>query len=534
MIRFLAIAIRIIFFLGLLNLRFGVVSHLLCENAWASSKTLNYSWVCNVGPLNPHDYSPNQMFAQAMVYEPLVRYGAHDEILPCLAESWDISPDGLEYVFHLRKNVFFSDGAPFNAKAVKQNHDAILMNAKEHGWLGLIHQVRNTVIVDDHTFKLVLKSSYYPVLDDLTLVRPFRYLSPTAFPKSGNTAEGITAPIGTGPWKLIESKLGEYDIFERNENYWGPIPDIDRIVVKVISDPNTRAVAFETGEIDLIYGDDQVTLDTFDRFRANRRYTTKVSKPLSTRAIAINSNRGPTKDLAVRRAILHAVNKDAIVKGIFLNTELKADSIFSPQVPYCDLKLAPYAYDPEKADTILASAGWMKTGDQSYRKKNGKRLSVDLCFVGNNVIEKSIAEVVQADLQKIGIQVKLNGVEEDMYYRKRKEGDFELIFNDTWGPPYEPHAYCSAMRSPSIADFQAQAGLPMKTEIDAKIGRAIVSVDENERRELFGDVMTTLHDQAVYLPISHTTGLLVHGSHLTGVDYGPTKYEIPFEKMIKQ
>lgn len=380
----------------------------------------------------------------------------------------------------------------------------------------------------------MLRTPYYPILEDLTLVRPFRYLSPTAFPKSGNTADGIIAPIGTGPWKRVESKLGEYEVFVRNDNYWGPKPDIEKIVVKIISDPNTRAVAFETGDIDLIYGDDQVNLDTFDRLRANRRYTTRMSDPLSTRAIALNSNRGPTRDIAVRRAILHAVNKDAIVKGIFLNTELKAESLFSFQVPYCDLKLVPYAYDPKKADSILTTAGWAAAGDSPFRKKNGKLLSVDLCFVGNNVIEKSVAEVVQADLRKIGIQVRLSGVEEDMYYHKRKEGDFDLIFNDTWGPPYEPHAYCSAMCSSSIADYQAQAGLPMKKDIDAMISRAIVSVDKNERRDLFHDVIATLHDQAVYLAISHTTGLLAHGPHLSGVAYGPTKYEIPFEKIVIQ
>jgi nickel transport system substrate-binding protein len=194
----------------------------------------------------------------------------------------------------------------------------------------------------------------------------------------------------------------------------------------------------------------------------------------------------------------------------------------------------PYAYDPKKADSILTTAGWAAAGDSPFRKKNGKLLSVDLCFVGNNVIEKSVAEVVQADLRKIGIQVRLSGVEEDMYYHKRKEGDFDLIFNDTWGPPYEPHAYCSAMCSSSIADHQAQAGLPMKKDIDAMISRAIVSVDKNERRDLFHDVIATLHDQAVYLAISHTTGLLAHGPHLSGVAYGPTKYEIPFEKIVIQ
>ena len=100
---------------------------------------------------------------------------------------------------------------------------------------------------------------------------------------------------------------------------------MDSLLVKVIPDPNTRAMAFETGEIDLVYGDGQISLDTFDRFCRDRRYTARISPPLATRAVAINSNRGPTKDKAVRLAIQHAVNEDAIIKGIFSDTEIKAD-----------------------------------------------------------------------------------------------------------------------------------------------------------------------------------------------------------------
>ncbi len=503
---------------------------------WAGDsapKTLVYSWHCNVGSLNPHLYSPNQMFAQAMVYEPLVRYGDNGQIIPCLAESWEMSADGLRWVFHLRKAVVFSDGTPFNARAVKMNMDAVMLNASRHSWLGLIPLIAETRITDEYTVEIILKSPYSPILYELTLVRPFRFLSPAAFPESGSTADGIKSAVGTGCWKLVKTKLGEYDIFERNERYWGTKPDIATIMVRVISDPNTRAVAFETGEIDLIYGDDQISPDTFTRFRRDPRYTARISPPISTRVFALNSGRMPTSDPAVRRAIQHAVNKDAIVKGIFLGTEIRADSLLSDKLPYCNLGLVPYPYNPAMSETILDAAGWKKADGDRFRSKDGVPLAVDICFIGTSAIEKSVSEVLQADLQKVGVQAKLNGVEEDMFGRKRKEGDFHLISNDTWGPPYEPHSYCSSMRIPSHADYQAQIGLPMKAEMDRKIGQALNSVDEKERRESYRYVLTTLHEQAIYLPISYTTGFFVHGRKLSGVFYGHTKYEIPFEKMIR-
>ncbi len=495
-------------------------------------KTLVYSWTSNVGPLNPHLYSPNQMFAQAMVYEPLVRYGADGKILPWLAESWEISTDGREYVFHLRKNVVFSDGTRFDATAVKKNHDTIMANKKRHAWLEMINQIQKTIVINMNTVKVILKDPYYPFLQDLALIRPVRYLSPSGFPENGNTASGIKAAIGTGPWVLVESKLGEYDIFKRNKTYWGPKPDIERIIIKVLPDPNTRAVAFETGEIDLIYGDGQINLDTYNRFRTDQRYTSHVSQPLSTRSLAINSNRGTTRELAVRQAIQHAINKEAIIKGVFLGTEIKADTLYADNIPYSDLGLPPYIYSPSESMRILTEAGWKKTSGLAFRTNGTQLLSVDLCFVGNNAVMKSVAEVLQSDLQKVGIKVNLIGEEPDSFNRRQREGDFDLIFNDSWGPPYDPHSYLSSWRVPSHADYQAQLGLPMKNQIDKTIGQVLVTVNMKKRRAMYRYILSTIHEQAVYLPISYTTGLIIHGKKLDGIHYGATKNEIPFEDMI--
>lgn len=519
---------------------FGLVAVLGILLIWvapclADTKALFYSWPSNVGPLNPHLYSPNQMFAQAMVYEPLVRYGEGGRIMPWLAESWDISKDGKEYVFKLRQGVLFSDGTPFSAQAVKRNFDAIMANAKRHDWLNIVNAIHGTSAPDERTFKLVLKSPYYPTLQDLTLIRPFRFLAPSAFPESGNTAEGIRKPVGTGPWVLAESKLAEYDVFVRNDHYWGPKPKIERIVVKVIPDPHGRAIAFETGLIDLIFGPGgQIGVETFKRFADSGKYETRVSKPLATRALAVNSNRGPTRELAVRKAIQHAVNKEAMIRGIFSNTEVKADTFFSEERPFCNVGLKPYAYSPQQAESILDEAGWKRPAAGAVRVKSGAELALDFCFVGNDALHKSIAEAFQSAMNKVGIRVNLLGEENDSFLKRQKSGEFGLIFNDTWGAPYEPHATMSSMRVPSHADFQAQSGLPMKAEIDSKITEVLCSVDENQRKGLYVYLLTTLHEQAVYLPLSFVTNVIVHRGDLQCVPFGWTRYEIPFEEMEKR
>lgn len=498
--------------------------------------TLTYSWSSNAGPLNPHLYSPNQMYAQAMVYEPLVKYSEKGTVIPWLATAWKLSPDGTTYTFQLRKDVVFSDGTPFDAHAVKKNFDAILMNAKRHAWLEFIAQIKETAAVDAQTFRLTLRRPYYPALQELALVRPARFLAPSAFPESGNTAEGIKRPIGTGPWVLAESKLGEYDRFVRNDRYWGPKPTFAAVVVKVIADANTRAAAFETGDLDLIYeaaghSGNQISLDTFKRYRENARYTTHVSQPLLSRVVALNTKAGPTRELAVRKAILHAVNKDALMRSVFQDTERRADTLFAPTFPYCDIKLAPYPFTPATAEQLLEAAGWTRPAGQPFRSKGGEALAIDLVFVGKDPMMKAIGEVIQGDLQKVGIRVQLLAQEEDAFEKRQLTGEFGMVFNVTWGAPYDPHSFLSSMRVPSHADYQAQLGLTAKPELDAKIGEVLLSTDRVKRQRLYTEILTLLHEQAVYLPISYHVGAIVHRPDLTGVAYGATKNEIPFERM---
>jgi nickel transport system substrate-binding protein len=498
----------------------------------AAETTLNVAWPSNVGPLNPHLYSPNQMFAQAMVYEPLVRYLPDGKIGPWLAASWTISPDGKDYTFTLRPGVKFTDGVTFDAAAVKKNFDAIMANAKRHAWLELFAQIDSVTVVAPMTVRLSLKRAYYPTLHDLALVRPARFISPAAIPDSGSTAESIKAPVGTGPWALVETRRGEYDLFRRNADYWGHKPTFDFLKVKVLPDINTRAVALQTGEVDLVFGTGTISGDSFARFKAMPGFTASTSQPMATQAITLNSKRPPTDELAVRQAVLAAVNREAILNGILYGIDKPADALFSATAPYADVGLKAPPFDPKRAARLLDDAGWKLPPGDRVRVKDGKPLEVELAFIGNNAREKAISEAVQANLAAVGIKVSLVGEEANSIYARQKDGRFGMIFGSTWGAPYDPHSYLSSMRAPSHADYQAQLGLPMKAEIDARISRALVSTDETERRNLFRWVLTTLHEQAVYLPISYTTVMEVHRASVDRVGFEGTVNEIPFEKMI--
>lgn len=495
---------------------------------------LNMAWPVNVGPLNPHLYTPNQMFAQSMVYEPLVKYGKDGVILPWLATSWEVSEDGRTYVFHLRPDVIFSNGEPFNAQAVVANFNAVLENRERHAWLELANQIQSVEEIDPLTVRMILKDPYYPVLQELALPRPFRFIAPSQF-QEGGTMQGIKAPIGTGPWKLVETRLGEQDRFARNDAYWGEKPVIEEVVIKVVPDPNTRAIAFETGGVDLLYGSEgPVSPDTFERFRHMPNVSTALSAPMETHVLALNSQKGPTRDVAVRKAINHAVDKDKMIAKVLYNTQQRADALFAPNVPYADLGLKPYAHDPDLARKLLDDAGWTLEPGAKVRSRNGEPLEIELSFIGNDALAKSMSEIMQADLAKVGISIRLVGEEESSVYSRQRDGRFGMIFNRTWGAPYDPHAFMSSMRAPSHADYQAQLGLSDKAEIDARISRALVTTDEGERRALYAQILTRLHDAAIYLPLTYVPSIAVSRPDLGPVPFGAMASEIPFEQMDRK
>lgn len=497
----------------------------------AEEGLLTMSWNKDIGPLNPHLYAPNEWFAQAMVYESLVNYGENGKIEPSLAKSWEISEDGKTYTFHLRQGVLFSDGTALTANQVKRNFDAVLQNAKRHDWLELIAEMKQVEVVDEHTIKIEFNNPYYPVLQELSLIRPLRILGDAGFPEDGSTAEQIKAPIGTGPWVLKAYKKDEYALFVPNEHYWGTKPKLKQVKVKVIPDAQARVMALQKGDIDLIFGSGQLSPDSFKSLQDSGNYQTAISSSVSTRVLAIHSNKGATADLRVRQALEHALNKQLLIDHVFYGIERKADTLFAPELPYSNVALPPYDYDMEKAKQLLDDAGWKTEAGQAFRMKDGESLRLQLAYNSEEHVQKAVAEFMQGEMRKLGIEIELIGEEYQTHVQRQKEGSFNLIFSETWGVPYDPHSVVASMREPSHADYQAQSGLAMKPEIDQWITEALISTSEARRAELYKQLLTTLHEQAVYLPISFTTHTAVYHDRVSKVEFLPMQYEIPFHSI---
>ena len=478
----------------------------------------------DIRDLNPHLYA-GEMYAQEMLYETLVNITA-DGYEGCLAESWDISDDGKTYTFHIRDGVKFSDGEVCDANAIKANFDAIIENKDRHTWLEMMNLLVGVSAPDDKTFVIELSEPYYPLLTELGVTRPFAMISPKAM-KDGSTKDGVNAYIGTGPYVLTDFVTDEYAVFEANENYWGEQPKIKKITVKVIPDNQTRILALEKGELDMIFGKNMIDADAINQYTGNDKFTVSLSDPTSTRQIVLNTTKEVLADKEVRQALQHATNKQAISDGIFYGLEQPADTLFAKTVPYCDIDLEPYAYDVEQAQSMLDEAGWV-VGADKIREKDGQKLNIDLLYNSDSVTEKAIAEYLQSEYQKIGISLNIHGEEEQSYRDNMKAGNFDMVFNICWGTPYDPQSSLAAMRAPVYGDYAAQLGLEDKAEIDQAITDILISTDEQKRQDLYTFVLTRLHEDAVYIPLTYECNKAIYRSDLKGFHFTQTQYEVPF------
>jgi len=481
----------------------------------------------DIRDLNPHLYA-GEMYAQSILYDTLVSI-TEDGYEGCLAESWTISEDGKIYTFKIRDGVTFSDGTVCDANAILANFNAIIENKDRHTWLEMMNLLVGVSAPDDHTFVIELSEAYYPMLTELGCIRPFAMISPNCM-TNGSTKDGVSGYIGTGPYVLTDFETDQYAVFERNENYWGEKPEIERITVKVIPDNQTRIMALESGEIDLIFGKNMLDADAISQYVDSDKFEVALSDPTSTRHIVLNTTNEILSDTAVRQALQHATNRTAISEGIFYGLEQPADTLYAATVPYCDVELTPYEYSTETASSMLDEAGWIM-GSSGIREKGGKKLELDLLYNSDSVTEKTISEYLQSEYLKLGISLNIHGEEEQSYRDNMKAGNFDMVFNICWGMPYDPQSSLAAMRAPVYGDFAAQQGLADKKEIDQAITDILTTTDEEERQELYRFVLTRLHEDAVYIPLTFECNKALYTKNLQGVHFGTDQYDVPFSDM---
>jgi len=493
---------------------------------------LTYAAAKDINDMNPHLYT-GSMPAQGMVYESLVE-NTPDGIKPLLAESWDISEDGKTYTFHLRQGVTFHDGEPFNAEAVVKNIEAVQSNAAKHSWIQLSTKIADVEAADEYTVRLTLTEPYYPTLLELAMTRPYVFLSPKDF-LGGGTKDGVKGYHGTGPYKLAEHQTDRYAVFEANESYWGGAPKIAKVTAKVLPAGETTFLALQKGEVDFLFTDDRGTdsidVEAMRRLADSGDYRIVRSDPMNTKMIVANSGKkgSPAQETAVREALWQSVDRETIGKQIFNGTETPAETLFSSNVNYADIGLKPRAFDLDQASQKLEDAGWKPSGD-GIRAKDGAPLVLKLYYDANSASQKTEAEFIQSTAGQIGMKLELVGEDSSSIASRRSSGDYDLLFNQTWGLAYDPQSTIAAFASES-SYYHATSGIASAAELYRKIDEVTASADEETRKSLYKDILTIVHDEAVFIPLTNGSVTIVAPRDLQGVSFKQTQFELPFEKM---
>ncbi|WP_416147599.1 staphylopine-dependent metal ABC transporter substrate-binding lipoprotein [Salipaludibacillus sp. HK11] len=502
-------------------------------DAASGENELVYASAIDINDMNPHLYT-GSMPAQGKVYESLVE-NTEDGIKPLLADSWEVSEDGKVYTFNLKKDVKFHDGEPFNAEAVKKNIEAVQNNAETHAWIKLSTKIESVNVVDEHTVELVLSETYYPTLLELSMTRPYVFISPKDF-IDGETKDGVNDFNGTGPYMLDEHKIDEFATFKANEDYWNGAPEIKKIASKVLPAGETTLLALQKGEVNFVFTDDRgadsIAVEAMNQLVDSGNYQLVRSDPMNTNMIVANSSKAdnPISETPVREAIWYSIDRETISEDIFDGTESVANTLFSSNVNYADVDLKERGYDLKKAEEILEEAGWKLENGDEIRTKDGTILAMNLYYDSNSTSQKNQAEFIQASSKEIGLQLEIIGEESTSIANRRSTGDYDLLFNQTWGLAYDPQSTISAFTS-DASYLHTTKGIEKADELYKNIEKVMVSTDEENRKSLYADILTIVHEEAVFIPISNGSVTVVASNDLNGISFKQTQFELPFELM---
>jgi ABC-type transport system substrate-binding protein len=349
--------------------------------------------------------------------ENLVGKDATGKIVPKLATSWEVSKDGRTWTFKLRPGVRFHDGQPLTADAVKRNFDRLLNPQYRLDRGRFYANIEAVEVADDLTISFRTKEPWGALLTQ------FAYIAAGILSPSVSNQAIITRPIGTGPFKFEEWISGERLVMSRNDSYWGEKAYLDRVIFREVPEDSTRVIMVERGEADV---DLETAAQEIVRLgRSNPQNLTLISRP-SERGLSIDFNvgKGPFKDVRLRQAFAHAINVDAIIKGVMFGraVPLLAFPGCAEGVTGCyQGKGAEYpSYDPQKAKQLMAEAGM----------PNG--FPVTLIYGAPRYPRhKEILTAIQGQVAKVGIRLNLTSYEWAGYVNELRKNLQESTWDAT-------------------------------------------------------------------------------------------------------
>ncbi len=424
--------------------------------------------------------------------EPLVRLDPQNNIVPALAEKWDISEDGLEYTFYITQGTKYHNGEEVTADDVVYTIHRTIESEYSGPYMSFIDRAEK---VDDGTVKVILKYPYAPCL---SLLAYYGGVVKESFYADGS--DGMSRnPIGSGPYQFVEWAQGDRIVLKAFDGYYKEKAPIENITYKIIKDKTTAAIALEKGEVDMY-------LDIADTdipiIEANPNLAFLQEPSVVFYMVSLNTERAPLNNPQVRQAIAKAVDKEAIILGVMDGNALQANSFIPENVPGYIEGFDPLPYNVDLAKAMLADAGYA----------DGLKLTIT---VPEN--RSTHAQLLQADLANIGVQTDIEVLEAGAYWDKMEAGEYDISI---YGWSYicmDPDVgiYSLYQSGEILAGNYARYNNP---KVDQLLSDGRLEADPDKRNAIYQEIETTVMTDAAYIPLYWRYSNVAYDNRLKNVE----------------
>jgi peptide/nickel transport system substrate-binding protein len=501
----------------------------------------------DAGTLDPAvESSANSLLPASHIYEGLTEFEPGTTTpMPALATEWDASEDGTEWTFTLRQGVTFHDGTPFNADAVVFNFERwwdtenpYNKGADQFIYWGYMFQgfkgedtsvLANVEKIDDFTVKLTLNAPNASLLNTLAMEN-FRFASPTAIQEQGDnyaTAEG--RPVGTGPFMLEEWVKEDHITLARNPDYWGQAPTLDQITFRVIPDASAAFLALQSGQVDIISQWASPGPDQIAQAESDPGIQVVYNPGLNVGYLGINFAKEWAQNENMRRALMHAVDKEGIVATLFAGDAVVAKQFIPPELWGYNDAVEDYAYDPDLAQQYLQAA--IDEGVQVPDPMIFYVMPIGRLYFPQ---PQQLGEFIQANLADIGLNTQIQSPAWPSPYIDdlSSDGTKHDIFLLGWGGDNgDPDNFLCVFFCGADTQFNnagSGVGAPPDEEIAQRLREAVQETEFEARERMYQEINQMIADRFISLPIVHRTAPTLMRSNIDGYIPSPIRENLTY------
>ncbi|WP_241608311.1 dipeptide ABC transporter periplasmic-binding protein DppA [Rosenbergiella australiborealis] len=494
----------------------ALVTAALAFSGTINAKTLVYCSEASPEGFNPQLFTSGTTYdaSSVPIYNRLVEFKVGTtELQPGLAESWEVSPDGKVYTFHLRKGVKWQTTKDFTPTRTLTADDVVFSFERQLDKNNAYHNVsggsyeyfegmdmpnliQKIEKVDDLTVKITLSHPEAPFLADLGMdfasILSKEYAD--AMLKAGTPQKVDLNPVGTGPFILQQYQKDSRILYKANPDYWGTHPKIDRLVFSITPDASVRYAKLQKGECQVMAFPNPADLASM---KQNKAITLLQQPGLNVGYLSFNTEKKPLDNVQVRQALTYAVNKEAIIQAVYQGAGQAAKNLIPPTMWSYNNAIKDYSYDPEKAKALLKAAGM------------GQGFTIDLWAMPvqrpYNPNARRMAEMIQADWAKVGVKANIVTYEWGEYLKRAKAGEHQTVMMGWTGDNGDPDNFFATLFSCAAAKDGSNYSRWCYKPFEDQIQPARSESDHQKRIAYYQQAQVIMHDQAPALIIAHST-----------------------------